>query len=375
MSTVQRRPPARPAVPTLEAGQRLDQAEFMRRYELTPPGFTAELIGGIVHVPSPVRSEHGVSSFDVIGWLAPYRDRTPGVQGLGETTTLLDEIGVPQPDAQLRILPEYGGQTRDQGGYVSRAPELVVEVARSSRKIDLGPKRDDYERAGVKEYIVVTINPDEVHWFYRRGKKLVTMRRDRDGLYRSKVFPGLWLDPEACFASTTARCAQPWSVAWPRPSMPSSSPGWPPRRREPSRASENRGSVTNDRGGHSMTDDVAETVNLRQKLAQFHDQWSPKIVGALNGQHIKLVKFQGEFVWHHHDDEDELFLVVKGRFRMEFRDRQVWVEEGELLIVPRGVEHRPVAEEEAHVLLFEPASTLNTGNLRNERTISQPERI
>ncbi len=124
-----------------------------------------------------------------------------------------------------------------------------------------------------------------------------------------------------------------------------------------------------------MGHDIAEKVNLTQKLAQIHDSWSPKIVGELNGQHLKLVKFQGEFVWHHHEHEDELFLVVKGRFRMEFRDRQVWLEEGEFLIVPRGVEHRPVAEEEAQVLLFEPASTLNTGNVRNERTIGQPERI
>jgi len=116
-------------------------------------------------------------------------------------------------------------------------------------------------------------------------------------------------------------------------------------------------------------------VNLQDKLAGFTDQWSPKIVGELNGQHVKLVKFQGPFVWHHHDDEDELFLVVKGRFRMEFRDRHVWLEEGEFLIVPRGVEHRPVAEEEAHVLLFEPASTLNTGNVRNERTLEELDRL
>ena len=116
-------------------------------------------------------------------------------------------------------------------------------------------------------------------------------------------------------------------------------------------------------------------MNLAEKLALFHDQWSPRIVGELNGQQVKLVRFQGEFVWHHHDDEDELFLVVKGRFRMEFRDREVWLEEGEFLIVPRGVEHRPVADEEAHVLLFEPASTLNTGNVRNERTIDAPGRI
>ena len=112
-----------------------------------------------------------------------------------------------------------------------------------------------------------------------------------------------------------------------------------------------------------------EKVNLRQKFDLFNESWRPKIVGELNGQQVKLVKLQGEFLFHHHDDEDELFLVVKGRFRMEFRDRQVWLEEGEFLIVPRGVEHRPVAEEEAHVLLFEPASTLNTGNVRNERTI------
>jgi mannose-6-phosphate isomerase-like protein (cupin superfamily) len=112
-----------------------------------------------------------------------------------------------------------------------------------------------------------------------------------------------------------------------------------------------------------------EKVNLREKLALFTDRWSPKVVGELNGQQVRLVKLQGEFVWHKHDGEDELFLVVQGRFRMEFRDRHVWLGEGEFLIIPRGVEHRPVADEEAHVLLFEPASTLNTGNVRNERTV------
>jgi len=120
---------------------------------------------------------------------------------------------------------------------------------------------------------------------------------------------------------------------------------------------------------------TVEKVNIREKLARFQDQWSPKIVGELNGQQVKLVKFQGEFLWHHHEHEDELFLVVKGRFCMEFRDRHVWLEEGEFLIVPRGVEHRNVAEEEAHVLLFEPASTLNTGNVRNERTLDRLDRI
>ncbi|MDQ3649722.1 MAG: cupin domain-containing protein [Acidobacteriota bacterium] len=116
-------------------------------------------------------------------------------------------------------------------------------------------------------------------------------------------------------------------------------------------------------------------VNLMEKLALFDEHWSPKIVGELNGQHIKLVKFQGEFVWHHHDAEDELFLVVKGRFRMEFRDRDVWLEEGEFLIVPRGIEHRPVADEEVHVLLFEPTGTLNTGNAGGERTRAELERL
>jgi mannose-6-phosphate isomerase-like protein (cupin superfamily) len=118
-----------------------------------------------------------------------------------------------------------------------------------------------------------------------------------------------------------------------------------------------------------------EKVNLAEKLALFGEHWKPKVVAELNGQQVKLVKFRGPFVWHHHDDEDELFLVVKGRFRMEFRDRDVWVEEGEFLVVPHGVEHRPVAEEEAHVLLFEPASTLNTGNVLNERTVAKLDRI
>jgi mannose-6-phosphate isomerase-like protein (cupin superfamily) len=121
--------------------------------------------------------------------------------------------------------------------------------------------------------------------------------------------------------------------------------------------------------------DSAEKVNITEKLARFDKHWSPKIVGELNGQHVKLVKFLGEFVWHHHDDEDEMFLVVDGRFRMEFKDREVWIEEGEFIVVPRGVEHRPVAEEGASVMLFEPASTLNTGNVRDEMTVTEVDRI
>ena len=120
---------------------------------------------------------------------------------------------------------------------------------------------------------------------------------------------------------------------------------------------------------------MTDKVKLAEKLALFSDHWSPKVVGELNGQYVKLVKFSGPFTWHHHDAEDEMFLVVKGRFRMEFRDRDVWLEEGEFIVVPRGVEHRPVADEEVHVLLFEPATTLNTGNVTNERTVETLDRL
>ena len=116
-------------------------------------------------------------------------------------------------------------------------------------------------------------------------------------------------------------------------------------------------------------------VNIEQKLSLFNEQWKPKIVGELNGQYVKLVKFQGPFVFHHHDTEDEMFLVVKGRFRMDYEDHSEWIEEGEFVIVPRGTEHKPVAEEEAHVMLFEPASTLNTGNVESEMTVPELERI
>lgn len=120
---------------------------------------------------------------------------------------------------------------------------------------------------------------------------------------------------------------------------------------------------------------MSDKVNLLEKFTLFSDHWSPKVLAELNGQAVKAVKFQGEFVWHHHDHEDELFLVVQGRFRMEYRDRTVWIEQGEFVVVPRGVEHRPCADEEVWVLLFEPASTLNTGNVQNERTVAELGRI
>ena len=111
-----------------------------------------------------------------------------------------------------------------------------------------------------------------------------------------------------------------------------------------------------------------DKVNLRETLASFSEHWQPRIVGALNGQEVKIAKLQGEFVWHHHENEDEMFLVLHGAITLQLRDRDVHLSEGEMFIVPRGVEHRPVAEQEAHILLFEPAGTLNTGNVRNERT-------
>ena len=116
-------------------------------------------------------------------------------------------------------------------------------------------------------------------------------------------------------------------------------------------------------------------INLMQKLALFSEQWSPKIIARINDTDVKLVKLQGEFVWHQHDQEDELFLVLKGRLLMQFRDREEWVEAGELIVVPRGVEHRPVAPEEVHLMLIEPRGTLNTGNVINERTVEIVESI
>lgn len=123
-----------------------------------------------------------------------------------------------------------------------------------------------------------------------------------------------------------------------------------------------------------------QKVRLTETLAQINDHWNPRIVGELNGQQVKLVKFQGDFVWHHHVGEDEMFLVVHGSFRMDYRDpagreQQIVINKGEFLIVPRGTEHRPCAPEECHVLLFEPASTLNTGNVRNELTVEKPTKL
>jgi mannose-6-phosphate isomerase-like protein (cupin superfamily) len=118
-----------------------------------------------------------------------------------------------------------------------------------------------------------------------------------------------------------------------------------------------------------------ETINLREKFSFFTDYWNPRIIGEVNECHVKAVKLKGEFVWHHHEHEDELFLVVKGTLRMKFRGREAIVRDGEFVIVPRGVEHLPVADEEVHIVLIEPRTTLNTGNITNERTVARLQRI
>jgi mannose-6-phosphate isomerase-like protein (cupin superfamily) len=120
---------------------------------------------------------------------------------------------------------------------------------------------------------------------------------------------------------------------------------------------------------------AVEKVNLAEKFGLIHDYWNPRIAGQINDFHIKLVKLKGEFVWHHHDHEDELFLVVKGRLLIKLRDNDVWLGEGEFVIIPKGVEHCPLAEEEVYLVLLEPATTVNTGNAQNERTVTELDRI
>jgi hypothetical protein len=191
--------PPRVTTPALVEGQRLDQPEFHRRYEAMPPGTRAELIDGVVYMPSPVSHGHGRSTTSVVAWLKLYESRTRGVEVLGGATTVLGRKS--EPDASLRILTELGGQSVIRRGFVHGAPELVAEVAKATRYIDLGPKLKDYERAGVLEYVVRALDPDEVMWYVLRKRRLVESRVGADGWYRSEVFPGLWLDPRALLAN------------------------------------------------------------------------------------------------------------------------------------------------------------------------------
>ncbi len=212
---------AEPA-PALVAGQRLDQRAFHALYESMPRGTRAELIDGVVHMPSPVGIDHGHAQVPVIMWLGQYAEQTPGVQVLDNATTILGWKSELQPDGILRILPECGGRTRDERGLIHGAPELVVEVAKATRYIDLGPKRADYQAAGVLEYVVRAIEPDEIFWFSLDQNILVQRQVGALGLYRSMVYPGLWLDPVALMAGDTRRqravldqgCATPEHAAF-----------------------------------------------------------------------------------------------------------------------------------------------------------------
>jgi Uma2 family endonuclease len=191
--------------PLLYTGQRLTREEFERRYELLPEVKKAELIEGVVYMPSPVRhTHHGRPHLHLGGWLAVYEAATPGVQGSSDATVRLDDANEPQPDAQLFIDPECGGQaTVDDDGYISGAPELATQVAASTAALDLGPRREAYRRNGVREYLVVNIADQQVEWFALRGDQYEALTPVA-GVYRSEVFPGLWLDPAALLAGDVA---------------------------------------------------------------------------------------------------------------------------------------------------------------------------
>jgi Uma2 family endonuclease len=187
-----------PHLPPLEAGDHLDQATFHARYAAMLPDFRAELIGGIVFVPSPLRLEHGESHALVIGWLTHYWSATPGTSVRDNATAILGDDSEPQPDAALVIEPESGGQTSaSEEGYATGPPELIVEVASSSESIDLHAKRRDYEQAGVLEYVVVVLRQRVVRWFVRQDGTYREVEADAHGLFKSTVFSGLWLDAPA----------------------------------------------------------------------------------------------------------------------------------------------------------------------------------
>jgi Uma2 family endonuclease len=198
MSTIDHTKPG--TLPPLVAGETLDRATFHERYEAMPPQTRAELIGGVVCMPSPLSGDHGAEDNWIAGWLFLYCSSTRGVEAMHNVSTFLDDLGEPQPDAVLIIKPEFGGQTHDDSGYVGGPPGLVVEISRSSRRTDLGPKLRDYERSGVLEYLVVALEPDEIYWHHRRDDHFVRLEADPEGCFRSEVFPGLWLDPRALFA-------------------------------------------------------------------------------------------------------------------------------------------------------------------------------
>lgn len=187
------------AIPALENGDRLTRAEFERRYDAMPNLKKAELIEGVVFMPSPVRlRQHGQPHAHVLGWLTVYQAATPGVLVAGEASARLDLDNEPQPDGLLLIDPEYGGQARiSDDDYIEGAPELVAEVASSSVSIDLHQKLHVYRRNGVREYVVWRVREQRIDWRVLRDGEFVSLDLDEKGWFRSLVFPGLWLDPDA----------------------------------------------------------------------------------------------------------------------------------------------------------------------------------
>ena len=190
--------------PPLVNGERMKQPEFHRRYKACAHDEKWELIGGIVYMASPLRLTHSDYDDEIGYLLGTYRRATPGTQVTHNATTILDDASEPQPDLGLRILPEYGGQSRTtEDDYFAGPPELVVEITQSRRDLALHAKRDDYQRAGVIEYVVVCMEEQEVHWFHFPSGK--TIRPNRQGVSRSRVFPGLWLDVTALLRLDSAR--------------------------------------------------------------------------------------------------------------------------------------------------------------------------
>jgi Uma2 family endonuclease len=182
----------------LEAGDHLDQPTFHARYEAASEDVKAELIGGVVHMSAALRRPHGRSSGLLIRWLGAYEDETPGVEVYDNATTIMGENSEPQPDACLIIQPECGGQMRvTPDEYLQGAPEFAAEVASSTESYDLHSKKRDYERAGVREYLVVALRQQTVFWFVNRDGTFEEQSPGADGIFRSEFFPGLWLDPAA----------------------------------------------------------------------------------------------------------------------------------------------------------------------------------
>jgi Uma2 family endonuclease len=184
-------------VPELCAGDRLTRTEFERRYSAMPNLKKAELIEGVVYMPSPVSKKHSGPQFDFIGWLAIYRFATPGVEGGDNGTVRLDWDNEPQPDAYLRVAPECGGQSHDEYDYIRGAPELIAEIAVSSESYDMHDKLRAYQRNGVREYLVWRVRESAIDWFVLRAGRFERMPLTADSQYRSEAFPGLWLDPAA----------------------------------------------------------------------------------------------------------------------------------------------------------------------------------